>query len=32
MKWPKGNDLIEVMDGFKDFYGMPLVHGAMDAT
>jgi len=32
MKWPKGNDLIEVMDGFKDFCGMPLVHGAMDAT
>jgi hypothetical protein len=28
MKWPKGNDLIEVMDGFEDLYGMPLVHGA----
>jgi hypothetical protein len=27
MKWPKGNDLIEAMDGFKDLYGMPLVHG-----
>jgi hypothetical protein len=31
MKCPKGNDLIKVMDGFKDLYGMPLVHGATDA-
>jgi hypothetical protein len=32
MKWPEGNDLIEVMDGFKDFCGMSLVHGTIDAT
>jgi hypothetical protein len=25
MKWQEGNDLIEVMDGFKDFCGMLLV-------
>jgi len=31
MKWPKGNDLIKDMDGFKDFYGMPLIHGATNA-
>jgi hypothetical protein len=28
MKWLQGNDLIEVMDEFKDHYGMPLFHGA----
>jgi hypothetical protein len=32
MKWPKGNDLIEVMARFKDFYDMPSVHGTIDAT
>jgi len=32
MKWLKGNDLIEVMDGFKEFCGMLLVHGTIDAT
>jgi hypothetical protein len=31
LKWPEGNDLIDVMDGFKDFYGMPLVHGNTNA-
>jgi len=31
MKWQEGNDLIEVMDGFKDFYGMSLIHGTIDA-
>jgi hypothetical protein len=28
MKLLKGNDLIEIMDGFKDFYGMSPIHGA----
>jgi hypothetical protein len=32
VKWPKGNDLIEVMDGFKDSCGMPIIHGAIDVT
>jgi hypothetical protein len=31
MKWQVGNVLIEIMDGFKDFCGMLLVHGTMDA-
>ncbi len=31
MKWQEGNDSIEVMDGFKDFCGMLLVHGTIDA-
>jgi hypothetical protein len=31
MKSPEGNDLIEVMDGFKDFYGMPSIHGTTNA-
>jgi hypothetical protein len=31
MKWQKGNDLIEIMDGFKDFCGVLLVHGTIDA-
>jgi len=32
MKWLEGNGLIEVMDGFKDFYSMPPIHGTIDAT
>jgi hypothetical protein len=24
--------LVQVMDGFKDFYGMLLIHGSIDAT
>lgn len=32
MKWPKGNDLIEVMARFKNFYDMSSVHGTIDAT
>ncbi len=30
MKWLKENDLIYVMDGFKEFYGMSSIHGAID--
>jgi hypothetical protein len=30
MKWLKDNDLIYVMDGFKEFYGMSSIHGAID--
>jgi hypothetical protein len=32
MKWLEGNGLIEVMDGFKDFYNMLPIHGTIDAT
>jgi len=32
MKWLEGNGLIEVMDGFKDFYSMLPIHGTIDAT
>jgi hypothetical protein len=31
MKWLEDNDLIYVMDGFKEFYGMLSIHGAIDA-
>jgi hypothetical protein len=31
MKWQESNVLIEIMDGLKDFCGMLLVHGTMDA-
>jgi len=30
--WPKGKELIKVMVGFKKFCGLPLVHGAINAT
>jgi hypothetical protein len=32
IEWPKGNALIEIMDGFKDLCGMLSIHGAIDAT
>jgi hypothetical protein len=32
LKWPKGNDLVEVMAKFKEFCSLPLVHGAIDVT
>jgi hypothetical protein len=25
-KWPKGIEMVEIMDGFKDFCGLPSVH------
>jgi len=31
LKWPEGNDLIEIMDGFKGLCGMPSVHGNTNA-
>ncbi len=30
VKWPKGNDLIEIMDGFKKLCGLSSIHGAID--
>lgn len=30
IKWPKGNDLIEIMDGFKKLCGLSSIHGAID--
>jgi hypothetical protein len=32
LKWPKGNDLVEVMAKFKEFCSLPSVHGVIDAT
>jgi hypothetical protein len=32
LKWPKGIEMVDFMDGFKDFCGLPLVHGAINAT
>jgi hypothetical protein len=29
---PKAIRLFQIMDGFKDFYGMLLIHGTIDAT
>jgi hypothetical protein len=31
-KWFVGDDLVEVMAGFKDLCGLPLVHGTIDVT
>jgi len=28
--WPKQEDLVEVMRGFKELYGMPSIHGAIN--
>jgi hypothetical protein len=30
MKWLEDNDLIYVMDGFKESYGMSSIRGAID--
>jgi hypothetical protein len=30
MKWLEDDDLIYVIDGFKEFYGMSSIHGAID--
>jgi hypothetical protein len=32
LKWFKENDLVDIMAKFKEFYSLPLVHGAIDAT
>jgi hypothetical protein len=32
LKWPKKNDLVEVMAKFKEFCSLPSIHGAIDAT
>jgi hypothetical protein len=32
LKWFKGIKMVEIMVGFKDFCGLPLVHGAINAT
>jgi hypothetical protein len=31
-KWPKGIEMVEIEVGFKDFCGLPSVHGAINAT
>jgi hypothetical protein len=31
-KWPKKIEMVEIMIGFKDFYGLPSIHGAIDVT
>jgi hypothetical protein len=30
MRWPKIEELVEVMVGFKTFGGLPFIHGAID--
>jgi hypothetical protein len=30
MSWPKIEELVEVMAGFKTFSGLPPIHGAID--
>jgi hypothetical protein len=32
LKWLVGDDLDDVTAGFKNLYGLPSVHGAIDAT
>jgi hypothetical protein len=32
LKWHVGDDLNEVMIGFKDLCGLPSIHGTIDAT
>jgi hypothetical protein len=32
IRWPRGQELYEVMADFKAWCGMPLVHGAIDCT
>jgi hypothetical protein len=32
LKWPNKIEMVEIMIGFKDFYGLPSIHGAIDAT
>jgi hypothetical protein len=32
LKWLVRDDLDDVTVGFKDLYGLPSVHGAIDAT
>ncbi len=32
LKWPNRIEMVEIMTGFKDFYGLPLIHGAINAT
>lgn len=29
-KWPNKIEMVEIMIGFKDFYGLPSIHGATD--
>ncbi len=31
-KWLEKIEMVEIMTGFKDFYGLPSIHGAIDAT
>ncbi len=31
-KWPKGRNLIEVMNGFKDLCGLLVIHDAINVT
>jgi hypothetical protein len=32
LEWLVGDDLVKVMAAFKDLCGLPLVHGAINAT
>jgi len=32
IEWPKGDNLVKVMDGFKTFFGLPFIHGTIDVT
>jgi hypothetical protein len=32
IEWPKGYDLVKVMDGFKTFFGLPFIYGFIDVT
>jgi hypothetical protein len=32
IKWPKGEDLLKGMIGFKNFFGLQYVYGAIDVT
>jgi hypothetical protein len=32
LKWLVDNDLVEVMEKFKDLCGLPSIHGTIDAT
>jgi hypothetical protein len=31
-KWPQGKDLVQIMVGFKNICGLPLIYGAIDYT
>jgi hypothetical protein len=32
IQWPKGEDLAKVLRGFREFCGLPSIHGAIDVT